>query len=425
MIPALLISFAILIVLSVPVAFTLGATALIGLVLKGNIPLVVIPSKIFGGVDSFTLLAIPFFILAGDLMDTGGISRRLVNLARVLVGHVRGGLGMVVVVGEIFFSGISGSTTADAAAIGSIMIPAMTRMGYTPERAAAIVCAASGMGILVPPCLMMVVYGSLTGVSIAALFAAGFLPAAVMAIMLIVQLYIQARRDNLPREPRASWRDIGRALREAGLALLMPVIIFGGILGGVFTPTEAAVVAVAYGFVVGVFVYREVSWQDVGRILARTGLISGSVMLLIATANIFAWLLTIQQLPQSIAEWMQSLGHGRDLFLFMSILVFLFLFSLLDGLPAMLMVIPIFVPIGKQLGIDPLHYGIIMTAITGIALFMPPVGVGLYVAANIAETTVTRAGKVLLPYLATMFLATLLIAYIPWITYVVPRLLGF
>jgi C4-dicarboxylate transporter DctM subunit len=246
-----------------------------------------------------------------------------------------------------------------------------------------------------------------------------------MAMMLIVQLYIQARRDNLPREPRASLRDIGRAVREAGLALLMPVIIFGGILGGVFTPTEAAVVAVAYGFVVGVFIYREVTWQDVGRILARTGLISGSVMLLIATANIFAWLLTIQQLPQSIAGWMQSLGHGKDLFLFMSILVFLFLFSLLDGLPAMLMVIPIFVPIGKQLGIDPLHYGIIMTAITGIALFMPPVGVGLYVAANIAETTVTRAGKVLLPYLATMFLATLLIAYVPWITHVVPRLLGF
>jgi C4-dicarboxylate transporter DctM subunit len=425
MITALLMAFALLIALSVPVAFALGATSLVGLLLKGDVPLVLIPSRIFGGIDSFTLLAIPFFILAGDLMDTGGISRRLVNLARVMVGHVRGGLGMVVVVGEIFFSGISGSTTADAAAIGSIMIPAMTRMGYTPERAAAIVCAASGMGILVPPCLTMVVYGSLTGVSIAALFAAGFLPAAVMALALMAQLYVQARRDNLPREPRAGWRELARAVREAGLALMMPVIIFGGILGGAFTPTEAAVVAVAYGFVVGVFVYREVTWRDVGRILARTGLISGSVMLLIGTANIFAWLLTVQQLPQSIAAWMQSLGHGRALFLLLSIVTFLFLFSLLDGLPALLMVIPIFVPIGTQLGIDPLHYGIIMTAITGIALFMPPVGVGLYVAANIAETTVARAGRVLLPYLATMFLATLIIAYVPWITHVIPRLLGF
>ncbi len=425
MVSALLVTFALLVTLSMPVAFALGLTSLIGLLIKGTVPLVVIPSKIYGGVDSFTLLAIPFFILAGDLMDTGGISRRLVNLARVMVGHVRGGLGMVVVVGEIFFSGISGSTTADAAAIGSIMIPTMTRVGYTPERAAAIVCAASGMGILVPPCLTMVVYGSLTGVSIAALFAAGFLPAAVMAVALMVQLYIQARRDGLPREPRAGWSDLLRAVREAGLALMMPVIIFGGILGGAFTPTEAAVVAVAYGFVVGVFVYREVTWRDVGRILARTGLISGSVMLLIGTANIFAWLLTVQQLPQSIAGWMQSLGHGRALFLFLSIVVFLFLFSLLDGLPALLMVIPIFVPIGTQLGIDPLHYGIIMTAVTGIALFMPPVGVGLYVAANIAETTVSRAGRVLLPYLATMLLATLIIAYVPWITHVVPRLLGF
>jgi C4-dicarboxylate transporter DctM subunit len=424
MVTALLLAFAILVVLSVPVAFALGAAGLIGLIIKGDVPLVLIPSRIFGGMDSFILLAIPFFILAGDLMDTGGISRRLVNLARVLVGHIRGGLGMVVVVGEIFFSGISGSTTADAAAIGSIMIPAMTRVGYTRERAAAIVCAASGMGILVPPCIMMVVYGSLTGTSIAALFAAGFLPAAVMALALMGQLYFQARRDNLPSEPRASWGDLVRAMREAGLALMMPVIIFGGILGGAFTPTEAAVVAVAYGLVVGVFVYREVTWGDVGRILARTGLISGTVLLLIGTANIFSWLLTVQQVPQAIAAWMQSLGQGRVLFLLLSVVVFLFLFALLDGLPAMLMVVPIFVPIAARLGIDALHYGILMTAITGIALFMPPVGVGLYVAASIAETTVARAGWVLLPYLITMFLVTLVIAYVPWIVHVVPRLLG-
>ena len=424
MVVALLVAFALLVALCVPVAFALGAAGLVGLIIKGDVPLVLIPSRIFGGMDSFILLAIPFFILAGDLMDTGGISRRLVNLARVLVGHVRGGLGMVVVVGEILFSGISGSTTADAAAIGSIMIPAMTRVGYTRERAAAIVSAASGMGILVPPCIMMVVYGSLTGISIAALFAAGFLPAAVMAVALMGQLYFQARRDNLPSEPRASWGDLGRALREAGLALMMPAIIFGGILGGVFTPTEAAVVAVAYGLVVGVFVYREVTWRDVGRTLARTGLISGSVLLLIGTANIFSWLLTIQQVPQTIAAWMQSLGQGRALFLFLSVVVFLFLFALLDGLPAMLMVVPIFVPIATRLGIDALHYGILMTAITGIALFMPPVGVGLYVAASIAETTVSRAGWVLLPYLVTMFLVTLVIAYVPWIVHVVPRLLG-
>ena len=425
MVGPLLLAFALLVAASVPVAFALGAAGLMGLLVKGDVPLAVIPSKIFGGVDSFTLLAIPFFILAGDLMDTGGISRRLVNLARVLVGHIRGGLGMVVVVGEIFFSGISGSTTADAAAIGSIMIPTMTRVGYTPERAAAIVCAASGMGILVPPCLTMVVYGSLTGVSIAALFAAGFLPAAVMALALMGQLYVQARREDLPREPRASWGDLVRAVREASLALMMPAIIFGGILGGAFTPTEAAVVAAVYGFAVGVFVYREVAWRDVGRILARTGLISGSVMLLIGTANIFAWLLTIQQLPQAIAAWMQSLAQGKALFLLLSVVVFLFLFALLDGLPALLMVIPIFVPIATRLGVDPLHYGIIMTAVTGIALFMPPVGVGLYVASGIAETTVARVGRLLFPYLATMFLVTLVITYVPWIVHVVPRLLGF
>lgn len=425
MVPSLLIGFALLVALSVPVAFALGATSLVGLIVKGDVPLVVIASRIFGGADSFTLLAIPFFILAGDLMDTGGISRRLVTLAQALVGHLRGGLGMVVVVGEIFFSGISGSTTADAAAIGSIMIPTMKRAGYSPERATAIVCAASGMGILVPPCLGMVVYGSITGVSIAALFAAGFLPAFVMALALMIQLYFQARRDNLPREARASWGNLGSALRQAGLALMMPVIIFGGILGGVFTPTEAAVVAVVYGFVVGVFVYREVSWRDVGRTLARTGLISGSVMLLIGTANTFAWLLTVQQLPQAIAGWMLSVGGGKALFLLLSCIVWLALLALLDGLPALLMLTPIFLPIAKQVGIDPLHYGIVITALTGIALFMPPVGVGLYIAANIGGTTVAKAGRLLLPYLATMFLVCLLIAYVPWITNVVPRLLGF
>jgi len=425
MIVGLLLGFAALIAIGVPVAFALGGIAVAGLLANGNLSLLVVASRVFGSIDSFTLLAIPFFVLAGDLFDTGGIARRLMRLAQMLVGHLRGGLGGSVVIGEIFFSGISGSTTADTAAIGSVMIPTMTRTGYSPEHAAAIVCAAAGMGILVPPCLTMVVYGGMTNTSIAALFAAGFLPAFVMAAGLLGQIHLHARRSDLPRQPRASLAEIGAALRDAFWALLMPVIIFGGILGGVFTPTEAAVVAAVYGMMVGRFVYRELSWRDIWNSLVRTGMISGAVMLLLATAGIFGWLLTILQLPQQAAAWFGTLAGGKTAFLLLTLGFFLLLFALLDGLPAMIMVLPVFLPVLARLGVDPLHFGIIITALMGIALFMPPVGVGLYVAAGIAGSSPTRVGIVLLPYLANMFVVILVITFVPWLVLIVPHLLGF
>jgi C4-dicarboxylate transporter DctM subunit len=417
-------TFVAFILISVPVAFAIGAAAMIGLAAQGT-PLTIMASRVFGGIDSFTLLAIPFFIMAGDLLDTGGIARRLIKLAHALVGHIRGGLGMNVVVGEIFFSGISGSTTADTAAIGSVMIPSMVKHGYTPERAAAIVCAASGMGILVPPCLTMVIYGSLTNTSIAALFAAGFLPAFAMAAALMIQIYIEAHRSGVVGGRRASLRELLEALRDASWALLMPVIIFGGILGGAFTPTEAAVVAATYGLVVGMFIYREITWAHVWRIMVRTGVTTGTVMLLMATASILGWLLTILQLPQAAIDAIQAVGGGKGAFLVISLVLCLGLFAILDGLPAMVMVIPVFLPVGLRLGVDPLHFGILLTAIMGIALFLPPVGVALYVAADIAQTSAVGIGRVLAPYLATMFAVTVAIAFIPEIVYIVPRWMGF
>jgi tripartite ATP-independent transporter DctM subunit len=425
MILGLLLGFGALIAIGVPVAFALGAIAVAGLLANGNLSLLVVASRVFGSIDSFTLLAIPFFVLAGDLFDTGGIARRLMRLAQMLVGHLRGGLGGSVVIGEIFFSGISGSTTADTAAIGAVMIPTMTRSGYSAEQAAAIVCAAAGMGILVPPCLTMVVYGGMTSTSIAALFAAGFLPAFVMAAGLLGQIHLHARRAALPRQQRASLAEIGAALRDAGWALLMPVIIFGGILGGAFTPTEAAVVAAVYGIVIGRFVYRELTWRDIWGSLVRTGKITGAVMLLLATAGIFGWLLTILQLPQQAAAWFGALAGGKTVFLLLTLVFFLLLFALLDGLPAMIMVLPVFLPVLARLGVDALHFGIVITALMGLALFMPPVGVGLYVAAGIAGTSPTRVGIVLLPYLANMFVIVLLITFVPWLVMIVPHLLGF
>jgi C4-dicarboxylate transporter DctM subunit len=421
---ASLLLFAAFVALGVPIAFALGGAAIAGLWLLEGVPLKIVASRTFGAMDSFALLAIPFFILAGELMETGGISTRLVTLARVLVGHIRGGLGNVVIVAMVFFSGISGSTNADAAAVGSVMIPPMKKQGYSGAQAAAIVAAAAGMGILVPPCLTMVVYGSVTNTSIATLFAAGFLPAFIMAVALGIHVRWDAKRAGIPADPRASWRERGRALADASWALLLPIIIFGGILGGIFTPTEAAVAAVAYAIVIGMAVYREITPQYLFRALVRTGVTSGIVMMMIAGANIFAWLMTVEGVPATLASAIQGVGGGKWTFLILSVLVFLPLFALLDGLPGMLMIMPVFVPIAQQLGIDLVHYGILITTVMGIALFLPPFGVGLYIVLGLSGATLGELSRYLLPYLATMTAIAVLIALVPWIVYIVPYLLG-
>jgi C4-dicarboxylate transporter DctM subunit len=416
--------FVLFVFLGTPIAYALGAAAAIGLWMMDGVPMDIVASRTFGAIDSFTYLAIPFFILAGELMETGGISRRLIVLATALVGHIRGGLGNVVVVAMMLFSGISGSTNADAAAVGSVMIPSMKERGYSGGLAGAIVAAAAGMGILVPPCLTMVVYGSVTNTSIAALFAAGLLPAVLMAGALIIQMRIGEKRSGVQPEPRVSWSGRFKALMSAGWALLLPVIIFGGILGGLFTPTEAAVVAVAYAVIAGTVLYREITPTFFMRALVRTGISTGAVMLMIAGANILAWLMTAAQVPQLLASLIASVGGGRGTFLILSVLIFLVVFSLLDGIPGMLMIIPVFVPIAKELHVDLLHYGIIMTTVMGIALFTPPIGVGLYIILGISKSTLAELTRHLWPYLLTMIAVAIVIAFVPVVVYCVPALLG-
>ncbi len=416
-----LVAFAAFVALGIPIAFAIGAAAAIGLWLLEGVPLNIVASRTFGAIDSFTFLAIPFFILAGELMETGGISRRLIALATALVGHIRGGLANVTVVSMMLFSGISGSTNADAAAVGSVMIPSMRQKGWEPARAGAIVAAAAGMGILVPPCLTMVVYGSVTNTSIAALFAAGLLPALVMAGALL--LHIRLQSGGPASEPRVPIRERLRYLRDAGLALGLPVIIFGGILGGAFTPTEAAVVAVAYAVLAGLL-HRELTWAFFWGAVVRSGIATGAVMLMIAGSNILAWLLTVEQVPQALAAFIAEVGGGQIGFLLLSLLVFLILFALLDGIPGMLMLIPVFVPIARELGIDVLHYGLVMTTVMGIALFLPPLGVGLYIVLGIANTSLPAISRALAPYLLTMSAVTIVVALWPDLVLIVPRLMG-
>jgi len=417
------LAFLCFIAINVPIAFSMGLSSTFGLLLKGSVPLVIIPQKVFTGCDSFPLLAVPLFILAGALMDTGGISQRLVALAQSLVGHFRNGLGMVSIVSEIFFSGISGSTAADTAAIGSIMIPAMTQAGYSPARATAIVCASCGMGILVPPCIAMVIYGGIANASVGALFAGGFLPAFVMAAALMIQLNIQARRTGAPPGRFAGAKPLLKAFKESLLALLMPVIIFGGILGGICTPTEAAVLAVVYGLAVSMFIYREISLRKLGEVLLQTGIVTGQVMIMVGMATVFGWILTREQVPQALANLLTSLGGGKILFLLLINVSFLFLGAVLEGVPALIATVPIILPIATHFGINPVHFGIILIANMGIGLFIPPIGLGVFIGCSIGKITISEIIKPLAPYLAVNFATVLLITYWPWLTMAIPNLL--
>lgn len=420
---ALAVAFVAQIVGGVPIAFGMLSSALLFVLLKGGVPLTMMPQFLGGGVDSFPLLAVPFFILAGALMETGGISMRLVNLAKDLVGWVRGGLGMVVVVSEYLFSGISGSTTADVSAIGSLMIPAMVKAGYRPELAVSIVSAATSMGILVPPCIAMIILGVLTGLSVGALFAGGFLPAAVIALMIMISIYVEARRTGLPAEPRPTPRHVALVFWRAIIPIMMPVIIFGAILGGVATPTEASAVAVLYAFLVGVLVYKEIRLHDVPKILTDTAVITGMVMFIIAAATVLSWILTRENAPVALAQWILTHASQPWLFLLLSNVVFIFLGAVLEGVPLMIILIPLLMPALKQLGIDPLHYGIVTIMAIGIAVFLPPIGVCLYVAMSIGKTSVGATTRAFLPYLAVLILGLFVITYVPWFTLVLPQII--
>jgi C4-dicarboxylate transporter DctM subunit len=409
--------------IGVPIAASLGLASVSALLVQGRLPLTLLPQRIYVGLDSFPLLAAPLFILAGALMETGGISLRITQLAQALVGHIRGGLGMVVVVGTMLFSGISGSSTADTAAIGSVMIPTMVRRGYSPEFATAVVAAAGGMGILIPPCIIMVIYGLLTNTSIAALFLGGVIPGLIMGATVLGATYWMARRQGLPVESAFSPRELGRSLRRAGWALLMPAIIMGGILFGVVTVTEAAVLAVVYGSFVALCIYRELRWRDLPRILAESGVITGLVMFVVGMASVFGWILTSQQVPLAVATAFSAIASSPWFFLLLVNLAYLVIGCVFEVTAALIMTVPILLPVAQSYGIDPVHLGVVVTANMGIGLVTPPIGVCLYVACGISGTSIERVARPLLPFLAVMVGTLLLITYLPGITLILPRLL--
>jgi tripartite ATP-independent transporter DctM subunit len=416
----LIAGFALLLVLNASLAVALGFPALLYLMILGGPNLLMLPQRLIAGADNFVLLAIPLFILAGALMETGGISRRLVDLAMAIVGHLRGGLAHVTVVAEVLFSGISGSTTADVAAMGSLLIPPMEKAGYRREEAVSIVSAASAMGILVPPCLLMVILAAIADLSVTALFLAGFLPAAVLAGTLMLLIYVKARRQDWPVAARASWRRLGSAALHAVLPLLLPVLIFGSIFTGAATVTESAVLAVAYALVLGVGVYRETPLRELPKLFLESAVLSSVGMWLIASASVFTWLLARDQVPQLVSGWLLAISNEQWFFLLASVVIFTFFAALLEGFPAVIILGPIFYPIAAQMGVSALHFSIIIVACVGIGLFLPPVGVALFIACGIARSSMTRVMPTFWAYLAVLLAGLLIVAFVPWITLVLP-----
>ena len=421
MILPLAVAFVILLLMATPVSIAMGLASVFAILVTGKVPLNTVVTQMVAGMDSFPLMAIPFFILAGELMERGGISERLVTLAKAMVGHIKGGLGMVVVVGEYLFSGISGSTAADVSAIGSLLIGPMERAGYSKGQAVAIVSAATAMGILVPPCIFMIVLASMTNQSIGAMFVAGFLPAIVTAVGLTLFIYWQAKKLDIPREKRASLRQFLRALGDGVIAMIMPGIIFGSIFGGITTVTEAAVVAVLYSAFVGLIVYRKYTVAELPKIILASTINSAMVMFLVGTATVFSWILTIERVPQGVAKVVTSLSGAPWLFLAVSNLIFILFGAILEGLPALIVFVPVMYPIALQFGIDPLHYGILIIASIGIGVFMPPIGIGLFIACAIAKLNIVESAKYMAPFLIILVLGLIVITYVPWFTLILPR----
>jgi len=412
-------------VISVPVGMALGIAAFAGMLYVSPDVLIMLPQKFLYGLDSFPLLAIPLFVLAGQLMSSGGLAKRIIAMALIFVGRIYGGLAMVVIFSALLMSGISGSPSANTAAIGSVAIPAMKKLKYPPEFATAVLAAAGGVSTLVPPAIDLIIIGVIANISIGGLFAAGIFPAIVNGVAIMILAYYFSRKMNLPLAKKESFSIKLRVLKDGILPILMIGIILGGIYGGVFTPTEAASVAVVYGFIVSFFIYKELSIEDIPKVLLNTCSLSGVVLLVLATASIFSFILTFERIPHALAQFIVSYADNWILFIILVHIVFILLGMVMDALPAIIVLMPIFLPVAVSLGMEPIHLGILVAANVGIGMITPPVGICLFVACGISKTTIGSVVRPLLPFLIFLIFTLIIITMFPEITLFLPRLLGF
>jgi tripartite ATP-independent transporter DctM subunit len=418
-------------IISVPVAFALAAGSLSYMAVTSSLPIIQFTQVMQSGVSSFVLLAIPFFILAGLVMGINGMSNRLIAFLDMVIGGVRGGLSVVMIAAMAVFSGISGSKSADVAAVGSIMLPAMRKSGYDENDATALLAASAVMGETIPPCINMIILGYVANVSIGGLFIAGLLPAAVMALGLIVVAVLTARsqgtqdQKGVPTAPR-SLGYVVRTTSGAMTGVFLIVIIVGGIVGGVATPTEVSAVAVVYALLVGGLAFREMSWRSFADFMMRSASLSGMIMFIVASAQMLSYVLTVNLIPQTMAADLANIGASTGSWAFMLIAIGMLIVmgSVLEGAPALIIFAPLLLPAAKDLGIHPLHFGIVLVIAMGIGLFAPPIGVGLYTACAVGQVPVERVARPIAKYLAIIFVALLLIAFVPKITLALPQWLG-
>ncbi|WP_088104457.1 TRAP transporter large permease [Halalkalibacter urbisdiaboli] len=410
-------SFTLFLLLSVPIGIALGFATLVTILYSGSLPLDFLAQGLVTSVDSFPLMAVPFFILAGEIMGKGGISERLFKVANTIVGNKTGGFAIATILTCMFFAAISGSGPATVAAIGGIMIPAMVRQGYDKKFATAVVCAAGSLGVIIPPSIPMVIYGVVGSTSIGNLFIAGIIPGILVAIGLIIWTYFYSKKKGYRgQSEKSTFMDFLRATWEAKWALLVPIIILGGIYGGIFTPTEAAVIAVVYGLVAGLVLYRELHIKDLPKVFIDSALTTATVLIIVGTATAFGRLLTIEQIPGQVANAMLSISDNKFVIILLITLLLLIVGCFMDTLAAIIILTPILLPIAINLGFDPIHFGIVMVVNLAIGFITPPLGVNLFVGSGISGLSIESLSRAIMPFFVAMVITLLFITYIPQIS---------
>ena len=419
---ALLVSiFIICLILRFPIAFSLGLACLVYVIFK-EIPLVILPMKMYSGIDVFILLSIPGFILSGNLMNHGGLTEKIILFCNRLIGHVRGGLALANVGASMLFAGISGTAVSDAASIGAVMIPAMRKEGYDTDFSCAVTASSSTVGPIIPPSVPMIIAATLSGLSVGKLFLAGAIPGLMLGTGLMVAVYFISMKNGYPRHPRSSFKQIAISFRETFWALLMTFIIIFGIVGGIFTPTEASIIAVVYALLVGSFIYRKIKWKKLPIIILDSLKTSASLMILVGFANLFGWILITERLPQTISAQILEFSSNKYVVLLLINILLIFVGTFMETIAALLILFPILLKVAMTVGVDPIHFAVIAVLNLIIGLTTPPVGVCLFVASSIGKISISDVSKASLPFLLVSLSILVLVTLFPQISLFLPNL---
>lgn len=421
-----LIIFTLLLVLmltGMPISISLGLTVLTFLFAMTDVPIQSVAMKLFTGIEKFEIMAIPFFILAGNFLTHGGVAKRMINFATAMVGHYYGGLGLGGVLACALFAAISGSSPATVVAIGTILLPAMTKQGFPKRFGAGVISTSGALGILIPPSIVMVMYSVSTNTSVGELFMAGVVPGLMLAFLLGVTTWYVARKNNYPRLPKASWTVRYEAFKKSSWGLFLIFIVMGGIYSGMFTPTEAAAMSAVYAFVIAVFVYKDLKLSQVKKVLLDSASMSAMLLYIITNAVLFSFLMTSENIPQAMSAWINENGFGVVSFLIVVNIILLIAGSFMDPSSVVLIMAPILFPVAMQLGVDPIHFGILIIVNMEIGMVTPPVGLNLYVTSGITKMGITELSVAVLPWLITMFMFLMVVTYIPQISLWLPNLI--